>query len=290
MKYGTLVSVEVLLARLEDPAWLLVDCRFDLDQPDAGRLAYLKGHIPGAVYVDLERDLCGPRTGSNGRHPLPTVEALCRLFSRCGVRDDIQVVAYDDFGGAFAARLWWSLRYLGHDAVAVLDGGIPYWISQGLPVLAGEERRAATAFRASPRPIMLASAEEISCSLGAADLLLLDARAASRFRGEEENRDPIAGRIPGSRNRYWGDNILPDNRLRPVGEIKAGFERALAGIAPEKVVVYCGSGVTACHNLLMMEHVGFSGARLYAGSWSEWIVDPQHPVATGEPSSSGDTT
>jgi thiosulfate/3-mercaptopyruvate sulfurtransferase len=228
MTYRTLISPEQLLHNLEDPTWLMVDCRFDLDNPDAGRAAYLEGHIPGAVFVDLERDLSAPTTGSNGRHPLPTVEALTELFSKLGITEGMQVVAYDNFGSAFAARLWWSLRFLGHNAVAVLDGGFPAWTSQDLPQRAGEESRPPTAFRANPRITMLVDAEEVVRSLEDPDLLLLDARSAPRYRGEEETRDPIAGRIPGARNRYWGDNLEADDRLRPSDALKAEFEVVLA--------------------------------------------------------------
>ena len=285
MTYTTLISPEHLQPHLEDPAWLIVDCRSDLDDPDAGRAAYLEGHIPGAVFVDLEGDLSAPKTGSNGRHPLPSVEELTELFSDLGVAEGTQVVAYDNFGSAFAARLWWSLRYLGHDAVSVLDGGFTAWTSQDLPLGAGEESRPPTTFRANPRPAMLVDAEEVIRSLDNADLLLLDARSAPRYRGEEEPRDPIAGRIPGARNRYWGDNLEADDRFRPSDALKAEFEAVLAGALPANIIAYCGSGVTGCHNLLVMEHIGLSGGRLYAGSWSEWIADPTRPIAVGDPAS-----
>ncbi len=285
MTYTTLISPEDLVPHLEDPSWLIIDCRFDLDQPDAGRAAYLEGHIPGAVYVDLERDLSAPKTGSNGRHPLPSVETLTQLFSDLGVAKGTQVVGYDNFGNAFAARLWWSLRYLGHDAVAVLDGGSPAWTSQGLPLLAGEENRPPTTFRSNPRPGMLISSDEVNRSLGDLDLLLLDARSPVRFRGEEEPRDPIAGRIPGALNRFWGDNLEADERFRPSDALKAEFEEILAGAPPENVVHYCGSGVSGCLNQLAMEHVGLSSGRLYAGSWSEWIADATRPIAVGDPTS-----
>lgn len=278
MNYKTLISTEELLPHLEDPTWLVVDCRFDLDQQDSGDAAYLKGHIPGALYVDLERDLSAPTTGSNGRHPLPSVEALTALFSQLGIDVGTQIVAYDASGGAFAARFWWSLRYMGHDAIAVLDGGIPAWISRGLPLRAGAESRPPVIFRSNPRSAMLVNAAKVRSSFKQSDQLLLDARSPARFRGEEEPRDPVAGRIPGARNRFWQDNLEEDDRLRPFEALKADFEAVLAGATPEKVIAYCGSGVTGCHNLLVMEHVGLGGARLYAGSWSEWIADPERPV------------
>jgi thiosulfate/3-mercaptopyruvate sulfurtransferase len=278
MNYKTLISPAELLPHLEDPTWLVVDCRFDLDQPHGGDATYLKAHIPGALYVGLERDLSAPKTTSNGRHPLPSVEELAALFSRIGVDVGTQVVAYDASGGAFAARFWWSLRYMGHDAVAVLDGGIPAWISSGLPLREGPESRPPVIFRPNPRSAMLVNAAAVRRSLSQPDQLLLDARSPARFRGEDEPWDPVAGRIPGAQNRFWQDNLEEDDRMRPSEALKADFEIALAGTTPENVIAYCGSGVTACHNLLAMEHVGLGGARLYAGSWSEWIADPERPI------------
>jgi len=278
MIYKTLISPAELLPHLEDPTWLVVDCRFDLDQPDSGDATYLKGHIPGALYVDLERDLSAPKTPSSGRHPLPSLEAMTALFSRIGVDVGTQVVAYDACGGAFAARFWWSLRYMGHDAAAVLDGGIPAWSSRGLPLREGSESRPPVIFRPNPRSEMLVNATTVRSSLTQPDQLLLDARSPTRFRGEDDPRDPVAGRIPGAQNRFWQDNLEEDDRMRPSEVLKADFETALAGTTPENVIAYCGSGVTGCHNLLVMEHVGLSGARLYAGSWSEWITDPERPV------------
>ncbi len=283
MNFTTLISSDDLLHHLENPSWLIMDCRFDLDQPDGGKAAYLQGHIPGAVHVDLEHDLAAPKTNSNGRHPLPSVEALTALFSSHGVGDGTQVVAYDDFGGAFAARLWWSLKYLGHDAVAALDGGFPAWTAKGLPLRDGAENHSPSVFHAKPRPAMVVSAEDVFRSLSDPDLLLLDARSPMRFRGLEETRDPIAGRIPGARNRFWHDNLMSDDRLRPTAELKATFQSILAGAHPENVIAYCGSGVTGCHNLLVMDHIGLSGARLYPGSWSEWITDPARPITDGDP-------
>jgi thiosulfate/3-mercaptopyruvate sulfurtransferase len=282
MTYTTLISVPDLKPRLGEHSWLIVDCRFDLDNPDAGRQAYLEGHIPGAVYADLERDLSAPKTASNGRHPLPSFQDLADLFSRLGVGGDTQVVAYDNFGGAFAARLWWSLRYMGHDAAAVLDGGFGAWKSAGLPLRSGEEGRRTKVFRAHARPSMLADAEEIMGELRDPHHLLLDARSPARFKGEEETRDPIAGHIPGALNHYWGDNMTPDEHFRPAAELKAAYEAILGGAPPEAVIAYCGSGVTGCHNILAMERAGLSGARLYAGSWSEWIADTRRPIATGD--------
>lgn len=258
-----------------------MDCQFDLDDPEGGATAYLKGHIPGAVYAHLERDLSAPKTGSNGRHPLPSIEILIAFFSNLGVDRGMQVVAYDNFGSPFASRLWWTLRYLGHEIVAVLDGGLPAWKSRNLPLREGEESRPAVSFLASPMQEMLITTGEVVQAIGVSNTLLLDARAPERFRGEEETRDPIAGRIPGARNRFWRDNLTPEENFRTPGELKTEFEAILGDFPPESIIVYCGSGVTGCHNLLALEHAGLLGGRLYAGSWSEWIADPSHPIAVG---------
>lgn len=283
MAYTTLISPEELFPHLEDPAWLVVDCQFDLDDPEGGLTAYIKGHIPGAVYADLERDLSAPKTGTNGRHPLASTKELIGLFSQLGITEGMQVVAYDDFGSAFAARLWWTLRYMGHDTVAVLDGGLGAWTSRDLPLSMDAESRPVSTFHASPRPEMLALVEEVEQAVDDPGILLLDARSPERFRGKEETRDPVAGRIPGAHNRYWSDNLTSGEHFRTPDDLKTDFEALLKEVAPGKVIAYCGSGVTGCHNLLAMEHAGLRGGRLYAGSWSEWIADPARPIATGEP-------
>lgn len=280
--YRTLVDVATLAAHLDDPEWAVFDCRFDLEDKARGEADYLQAHIPGAVYVHLERDLSAPVTGRNGRHPLPSLEAMEALFSRLGVHEGLQVVAYDDAGGPYAARLWWMLRYLGHEAVAVLDGGWPAWREAGLPARSGRESRAPAAFRARPRPNLRCEAEEILANLNSPSLILVDARAPERYRGETEPYDPVAGRIPGARNRFWKDNLDPEGRFLPREALRAAFAAVLGEVPPAQAVVYCGSGVTACHNLLAMAHAGLEGARLYPGSWSEWCADPQRPVARGE--------
>jgi thiosulfate/3-mercaptopyruvate sulfurtransferase len=283
MDFTTLISVQDLHSHLNDPDWLIVDCRFDLDKPDCGQNAYLESHIPGAVYVDLEHDLTAPVDGLNGRHPLPSVQTMSDLFSRLGVSEGAQVVAYDDAGGPFAARLWWSLRVLGQAAVAVLDGGIDAWRAEGLPMTAGRESRQPSVFRPAPRPGMLVRTEQVLASLEDAGILLLDSRSPERYRGEQEPRDPVAGRIPGARNRFWQDNLDAEGYFKPPETLKDDFEPRLAGISPENVIVYCGSGVTASHNMLALEHAGIHGVRLYAGSWSEWCADSSRPIASGDP-------
>ncbi|MGD8814485.1 MAG: sulfurtransferase [Anaerolineales bacterium] len=283
MAYTTLISVQDLEPHLEDPDWLIVDCRFDLDQPDWSHTAYLEAHIPGAVFVDLDRDLTAPMDGTNGRHPLLPVQSLSELFSRLGIDEGKQVVAYDNAGGPFAARFWWCLRFLGHDAVAVLDGGIDAWNAKELPLHAGVENLVPSSFRAAPRNEMLVRVQQVLASLEDVDVVLLDSRSPERYRGEEEPRDPVAGRIPGALNRYWGDNLDEDGNFKPPEDLKSDFESRLAGFMSEQVIVYCGSGVTASHNLLALEHAGLHGARLYAGSWSEWCSDSSRPIASGEP-------
>ncbi len=277
----SLVTVEELAPHLDDPSWAIFDCRFDLTRPDWGEEAYIQAHIPGALYAHLDRDLSAEPTGINGRHPLPSGDVLAALFSRLGISDETQVVAYDDKGGPYAARLWWSLRYLGHAAAAVLDGGLQAWQEAGLPTSAGRESRPAARFTPRPRPGMRVSVDEVLTHLGDPRWLLLDARAPERYRGEQEPYDPVAGHIPGARNRFWKDNLDARGRFLPPEELRRQFEALLQGASASDLVVYCGSGVTACHYLLALEAAGLEGARLYPGSWSEWCSDPRRPIATG---------
>ncbi len=277
----TLVTAEELARHLHDPSWAIFDCRFDLTRPGWGEEAYLEGHIPGALYVHLERDLSAEPMGTNGRHPLPSDDVLAALFSRLGIGDDDQVVAYDDKGGPYAARLWWTLRYLGHEAAAVLDGSLPAWQEAGLPLRTDRESRPPARFMPRPRPEMRVSVGEILAHLGDPRWPLLDARAPERYRGEQEPYDPVAGHIPGARNRFWKDNLDARGRFLPAAELRRQYEALLDGAPAADLVVYCGSGVTACHDLLALEAAGLEGARLYPGSWSEWCSDPQRPVATG---------
>ncbi|MCX6072346.1 MAG: sulfurtransferase [Chloroflexi bacterium] len=258
-----LIQLHELTAHLGDPAWAIVDCRTDLTNPGWGRGAYLQSHIPGALHADLETDLSAPRTGLNGRHPLPSPEDLASVFSRWGIDDAVEVIAYDAGADFFAARLWWSLCYLGHTRAHVLDGGFAAWQAEGLPVSAGEDRRPARRFL--PRPQRL-----------------IDARAPERYRGEVEPLDRVAGHIPRARSYEWRRSLAPDGRLLPARALRAQLEGALAGVAPDQTVVYCGSGVSASHVLLAMAVAGLHGARLYPGSWSEWCADPARPVAIGD--------
>jgi len=282
MAFTTLIDPETLQAHLEDPDWVVVDCRFSLSDPAHGRRAYQEAHIPGAVYAHLDEDLSGPIVaGRTGRHPLPDPDWLARKLSAWGIDHRTQVVAYDDAGGAFAARLWWLLGWLGHDAVAVLDGGWPRWVREGRPVRGGIETRPSRTFVARIRPERVVSADEVLQHLHDPCWRLLDARAPERYRGEQEPIDPVAGHIPGAVNAPFAENLTPEGTFRLPEQLRQRFEALLGDVPPERVICYCGSGVTAAHNLLAMAHAGLPGARLYAGSWSEWITDPRRPVARG---------
>jgi thiosulfate/3-mercaptopyruvate sulfurtransferase len=278
--YTTLISTAALAAD-GTPDWVIVDCRFDLGNQNWGLEQYRTSHIPGAVYASLSADLAGPRTGTNGRHPLPTVEALAATFSRLGITNTSQVVVYDQTVGLYAGRLWWSLRYLGHEAVALLDGGWAKWIAEGRPVKAGEETRAAGHFMPSPRPRMVTRLEDVQARLADGRTLLIDARGADRFEGRTEPIDRVAGHIPGARNHYYMSNTRADGTFLAPTELRQKFDAVMGDRPPGDVVMYCGSGVSACHNLLAMELAGLPGTQLYPGSWSEWSADPNRPIETG---------
>lgn len=284
MPYTTLVSTEVLAASLHG-GWAIVDCRYDLQNEAWGLEQYRAGHIPGAVHASLSHDLAGERTGTNGRHPVPSPEALAAVFGRLGISNAQQVVVYDQDAGMYASRLWWSLRYLGHDAVAVLDGGWARWTREQRPVATGDEPPHAATFIPSARPGMLAGIADVEQRDRAATLLL-DARAPERFEGRQETVDRAAGHIPGAANRFFKANLSADGTMRPAAELHAAFTALLGGRDVGQAIMYCGSGVTACHNLLALEHAGLPGARLYPGSWSEWSSDPARPIEIG-PATSG---
>ena len=280
MAYTTLVSTDTLAAHL-DGAWAIVDCRFDLQNPEWGRAQYRDGHVPGAVYASLNDDLAGERTGSNGRHPIPSVDALAATFGRLGIDRTTQVVAYDQDTGLFASRLWWSLRFLGHDLVALLDGGWAKWTRERRAVHSGDESRPQAAFRPDPNPAMRAMLSEVEAISRTGAALLVDARGPERFEGASEPIDRQAGHIPGAVNHFYKWNLSADGTMLPAGTLREQFDRLLGGRAPSEAVMYCGSGVSACHNLLAMEHAGLPGTRLYPGSWSEWSSDPARPVEKG---------
>ena len=279
MTHTTLISTDVLVEHLD--AWAIVDCRFDLQREAWGRDEYRRGHIPGAVYASLNDDLSAPRTGSNGRHPLPSIDALASTMSRLGIDRTTQVVVYDQDSGLYASRLWWSLRYLGHDAVALLDGGWAKWLREGRPVRTGDESRQPAVFQPAPRSHMRLGIDEVIAGAGDARTLLVDARGPDRFEGRSETVDPVAGHIPGATNHFYKWNVTDEGAMLPVDALRQTFAALLGDRAPEDVVMYCGSGVSACHNLLAMAHAGLTGPKLYPGSWSEWSSDPARPIETG---------
>jgi thiosulfate/3-mercaptopyruvate sulfurtransferase len=286
LRFETLVEADALRELLDGAAadLAIVDCRFDLLKPDAGRQAYAAGHIPGARYADLNRDLSAPVTAKSGRHPLPDPAEFAATLARLGVRKGVQVIAYDGAGGAFAARLWWMLRAWGHALVAVLDGGYPAWTAAGGATTAGEEPQGgqpAAAGSSMPPPLAqwpVVSTADVAKLLHDPRQLLVDARAPERFCGAVEPIDAVAGHVPGAENHPFSLNLGADGRFLPPPELRRRWESRLGSRDAAQVVAMCGSGVTACHNLLGLAVAGFTGAKLYAGSWSEWIRDPHRPI------------
>lgn len=278
--FSTLVSGDDLALHIAAPDWRVFDCRHDLADTELGRKAYARGHLPGAHFLHLDDDLSGPRTGRNGRHPLPDPAQLVSILSACGVGNQTQVVAYDDSGGMFAARLWWMMRWLGHHRVAVLDGGFQAWLASAKRLENGTPKHPPAVY-----PLALQSgkvdADYVLQHLDSPEMLLVDARSPDRFRGENETLDPIGGHIPGALNRFFRDNLGADGCFKPGPQLRREFEALLGGRDPACVIHQCGSGVTACHNLLAMELAGLHGSRLYAGSWSEWCSDGARPIARG---------
>ncbi|WP_455922699.1 sulfurtransferase [Pseudomonas putida] len=283
--YTTLIDGPELAALVQQgPAPLLLDCRFDLAAPDSGEAAFAEGHLPGAQYLHLDRDLSGAKTGHNGRHPLPARDTLAFRLRELGLNQDQQVVVYDAQGGMFAARAWWLLRWLGHANVAVLDGGLPAWTAAG-HALQSEHVRPTPGTFISRHPLVTTAdhAAVLANLQGQGPLVIVDARAPDRFRGENETLDARGGHIPGARNRFFRDNLGADGHFKPAADLRAEFSALLGAHEAQQSVQQCGSGVTACHNLLALEIAGLGGARLYPGSWSEWSSDPLAPIATGEP-------
>ncbi len=277
--YRTLIDVASLQQRLAEPDCCIVDVRHQLADTGYGERAYAAGHIPGAVFLHCDRDLSGPTTGSNGRHPLPDPTRLAARLGEIGIGPATQVVVYDDAQGMIAARLWCLLRWLGHDAVAVLDGGLPAWTAQGGTLTTTLPVRQPVAFAAQwqPATVDVHFVEKMLSTATAG--LLIDARAADRFRGENETIDPVAGHIPTALNRFFRDNLAADGCFKPAALLADEWQATLAGCPADTVVHYCGSGVSACHNVLAMEIAGLPGSRLYGGSWSEWCADVSRPVA-----------
>lgn len=283
MTHRHLISTEELAAHLNDPNWLIADCRFVLSRPDEKQEHYLRAHIPGAVYVHLDHDLSAPIIpGVTGRHPLPAPAEIAARFEKLGIGPDTQVVAYDDQGGSLSAvRLWWMLRWIGHDAAAVLDGGWQKWLEEDRPVNSGREQAQPRRLDLKPRAGLFATVDEVDRLRRDPNYLLLDVRAPERYSGEVEPIDPVAGHIPGARNAPYTDNLTPEGIFRKPEELRAHYTALIGSIPPENVIFYCGSGVTSIHSLLAMELAGLNGARLYPGSWSEWIADRSRPVAVG---------
>ena len=282
--YNTIISSAALSAAPSH--WVIIDCRHNLTDPLAGHRAYEAGHIPGAYFLHLDDDLSGPMTGKNGRHPLPNTDELARKLMSLGVGPETQVVVYDDAGGAFAARLWWLLRWMGHEAVAVLDGGFPQWLADQYAVESGHRQPAVengvdVSTLNHPIHDQWLPVEAIEANLESQAFLLVDARSPDRFRGENETIDPVGGHIPGAINRFFKENLLADGRFKPADQLSAEWSQLLAGQSAEQLICQCGSGVTACHNLLALEMAGFHGAKLYPGSWSEWCSDASRPIASG---------
>ncbi len=280
MTWTTLVSVEELAGAID--RCVVVDCRHDLMDVAAGRRGYDDGHIPSAFFLSLETDLSGPKNGRNGRHPLPDRETLRNRLEQLGLDDGRQLVAYDAHGGAMAVRLWCLARWLGHQAVAVLDGDLRAWRAAGYPVTGAATPlppRAGSLSADRPPLVSLVDADQVVTMLESPRMFVVDARAPERYAGTVEPLDPVAGHIPGAVNRFYGSNLRPDGRFKPAEVLRDEYLALLAGRDAASVVHQCGSGVTACHNLLAMEHAGLAGTRLYPGSWSEWVADPVRPVA-----------
>jgi thiosulfate/3-mercaptopyruvate sulfurtransferase len=280
MNHTTLVQAAELATHLDDPRWVIFDCRHDLANTEAGRRAYREGHIPGARFAHLDEDLSGAKTGKNGRHPLPGAEDFSSWLGKMGVDEAKQVVAYDASGAAFASRLWWMLKWLGHVRVAVLDGGYKLWIAQKLPVTTELPKIQSTAFRPIVQNLAV-DAKYVESHLDHDHCVVVDARSPERFRGQNETLDPVGGHIPGARNRFFMNNLDEQGKFKTAEILRAEFAQATGNVPAQDVVHQCGSGVTACQSLLAMEIAGLQGSRLYPGSWSEWCSDPSRPIVIG---------
>jgi thiosulfate/3-mercaptopyruvate sulfurtransferase len=280
MTYKYLINSAELAMHLDDPGWVIVDSRFKLADPSQGRKDYEVSHIPGAVYAHLDEDLSGTIIkGVTGRHPLPSVEKISHVFSKLGIDSSVQVVVYDDMGGALAAgRVWWLLRWLGHEAVALLDGGWQMWLQNDFPVRGGTEHKPPRVFQAHPRNELIVSTAEVDKLRNDPSFRVLDARSADRFRGENETIDPVAGHIPGAISAPYAENLDPDGTFHNNKSLSDRYKELIGKTPADHVVCYCGSGVTATHDILAMMKAGLGEPRLYAGSYSEWITDPSRPV------------
>ena len=277
--HSSLISTQIAQDHLDNPKWRIFDCRYELTAPEKIKAEFSVSHIPGALYVNMNQDLAATHVpGKTGRHPLPSVDDMARKFSAMGIDKSIQVAVYDDVGGSHAARFWWMLRWLGHDSVAVIDGGWPRWVREERPVSSEILMPEAKEFIASPRLSWTVTADEILKDLNNPETCVLDARSEERFRGENEKFDPVAGHIPGAHSAPFTENLDENGNWKSISELYQKFENLLDGSPAEEAVSYCGSGITACHNILAMYHAGLGDSRLYPGSWSEWITDPNRPV------------
>ena len=280
--FDTLIEPAQLAALLDSDDVVLFDCGFELGKPDAGYAAFVESHLPGARYLHLDHDLAAAPGGDNGRHPLPDPATFAAVMRANGLDQGQQVVAYDASGGPYAARLWWLLRWLGHDRVAVLNGGRKAWVEAGGAMQSGAAAEVAPGnFTAAPQDGWTVTAAKVEANIAAPSFTVVDARSASRFAGEPNPMDPVAGHIPGARNRFYGDNLDAEGRFKPAELLDTEFAAAVGDVPAADLVMQCGSGVTACHNLLALEVAGRAGARQYPGSWSEWISDPARPVTSG---------
>ena len=283
MKFTTLISVDGLAQNLNDPDWVVVDCRFWLEDTEKGRQDYHESHIPGAIYAHLDEDLSSKNLpGTTGRHPLPDVKQFAACLGSWGIGRKTQVIAYDDRGGMIAVRLWWLLKWLGHETVAVLNGGSPAWVAEGQLVTIDNPKRASQNFVPEPQNFMIATSDDILQEFGDPGYKLVDSRTPERYRGENEPIDPVAGRIPGASNYFWGNNLDSKDYFQFKDVLRGRFETHFEGIPTENVTFYCGSGVTGAHNILAVAHSGIGIPKLYAGSWSHWITDPARPIMTGD--------
>lgn len=279
---GLLISCEELRAIADDTSVRIVDCRFSLDDPEAGHAQYLAGHLPNAVFADLDKDLAAPVTATSGRHPLPAPAEFARTLGRLGISNSTRVIAYDQAGGALASRLWWMLRWAGHDNASVLDGGLSRWQGLGFPLESGQEQPGLASFEVTPDEQRVLQTSEIQAALpDVRNLRLVDAREATRFLGEAEPIDPVAGRIPGALNAPFVTNLHEDGRWKAADELREQWQDVLGGDLSSPWSVMCGSGVTACHHVLSALLAGLLEPRVYVGSWSEWIRDPARPVSSG---------
>ena len=275
-----LINTENLSKHLRDPEWVIFDCRHDLFDLGKGERQYREGHIPGAHYASVDTDLSGEKTGTNGRHPLPSPAAFTAFLARHGVSNTSTIVAYDDVGGQFASRLWWMARWIGMKNILLLDGGIPKWIADGGTLSTDVPAPTPAPLRGQADPLMIWSAADVLAHFGDSAILLVDARAAERYRGETEPIDPVAGHIPNAANRFYKSNLNADLTFRAAEEVRNEFLELTNQKRADQVVHYCGSGVTACANLFAMEYAGLPGSKLFPGSWSEWVSDPARPVVT----------